>query len=109
MGIDLSIQLRSRPRTFERKIVFIVGLFVAGPATRTPAHYHGVIAAVTPAFMGLFYVSFLPRLGCRPPPERRQRRQINLFAWGPVRARPGLFARRGHAAPRRRAWTSAAK
>ena len=79
----------------------LLGLFVDGADTRTPAHYHGVIAAVTLAFMGLFYVSFLPRLGCRPPPERWQRRQIHLFAWGQLVACLGLFAAGGHGAPRK--------
>ena len=86
-------------------VLFVVGgflgLFVDGADTRTPAHYHGVIAAVTLAFMGLFYVSFLPRLGCRPPPDRWQRRQIHLFAWGQLVACVGLFAAGGHGAPRK--------
>ena len=86
-------------------VLFVVGgflgLFVDGADTRTPAHYHGVIAAVTLAFMGLFYVSFLPRLGCRPPPECWQRRQIHLFAWGQLVACLGLFAAGGHGAPRK--------
>ncbi len=86
-------------------LLFVVGgflgLFVDGADTRTPAHYHGVIAAVTLAFMGLFYVSFLPRLGCQPPPERWQRRQIHLFAWGQLFACLGLFAAGGHGAPRK--------
>ncbi len=86
-------------------LLFVVGgflgVFVDGADTRTPAHYHGVIAAVTLAFMGLFYVSFLPRLGCQPPPERWQRRQIHLFAWGQLFACLGLFAAGGHGAPRK--------
>ena len=78
-----------------------LGLFVDGADTRTPAHYHGVIAAVTLAFMVLFYSTFLPRLGLRPPSERWQRLQIHLFAWGQLVACLGLFAAGGHGAPRK--------
>jgi hypothetical protein len=35
-----------------------LGLFVDGADTRTPAHYHGVVAGVTLAFFGLFFSRF---------------------------------------------------
>lgn len=78
-----------------------LGVFVDGADTRTPAHYHGVIAAVTLAFMGVFYRVVLPRLNRPSPPERWQRRQIHLFAWGQLVACVGLFIAGGHGAPRK--------
>jgi hypothetical protein len=77
------------------------GFFVDGGDTRTPAHYHGVIAAVTLAFMTLFYQVLLPRLGAAAVPDRWQRRQIHLFAWGQLVACIGLFVAGGHGAPRK--------
>jgi cytochrome c oxidase subunit 1 len=78
-----------------------LGLFVDGADTRTPAHYHGVIAAVTLAFMGLFYSVFLPVLGRRGPSGRAIRIQLHLFAWGQLAACVGLFIAGGHGAPRK--------
>jgi len=81
----------------------VLGLFVDGADTRTPAHYHGVIAGVTLAFMGLFYVTFLPLL------ERSLNRgkllfaQIYLFAGGQLAACIGLFLAGGFGAPRKTA------
>ncbi|HSO42220.1 MAG TPA: cbb3-type cytochrome c oxidase subunit I, partial [Rhodospirillales bacterium] len=77
------------------------GLFVDGADTRTPAHYHGVIAAVTLAFMGLFYALILPAMGRVPPAERAMRIQLHLFAWGQLAACVGLFLAGGHGAPRK--------
>jgi len=80
-----------------------LGLFVDGADTRTPAHYHGVIAGVTLAFMGLFFVVFLPALGR---PVRRNRwlyAQIWLFAVGQFAACIGLFLAGGFGAPRKTA------
>jgi hypothetical protein len=77
------------------------GLFVDGADTRTPAHYHGVIASVTLAFMGLFYALILPALGRERPGERAMRVQLHLFAWGQLAACIGLFLAGGHGAPRK--------
>lgn len=77
------------------------GLFVDGADTRTPAHYHGVIASVTLAFMGLFYALILPALGRPRPGERAMRIQLHLFAWGQLAACIGLFLAGGHGAPRK--------
>lgn len=81
----------------------ILGLFVDGADTRTPAHYHGVIAGVTLAFMGLFFAVILPALGR---PVRRSRwlyAQIWLFAVGQFAACIGLFLAGGFGAPRKTA------
>ncbi len=79
------------------------GLFVDGADTRTPAHYHGVIAAVTLAFMGLFYTLFLPALDRAPVFGRALRGQILLFAGGQLMACIGLFLAGGFGAPRKTA------
>ncbi|MGZ9089423.1 MAG: hypothetical protein ACXW3Q_12080 [Rhodoplanes sp.] len=79
------------------------GLFVDGTDTRTPAHYHGVIAAVTLAFMGLFYTLFLPALNRSAPPGKAMAIQIFLFAGGQLTACIGLFLAGGFGAPRKTA------
>ncbi|HRK96706.1 MAG TPA: hypothetical protein PK694_10335, partial [Rhodospirillales bacterium] len=97
-----------RPETVCLALSFVLfavggafGLFVDGADTRTPAHYHGVIAAVTLAFMGLFYALVLPALGRAQPGERAMRIQLHLFAWGQLAACIGLFLAGGHGAPRK--------
>ena len=78
-----------------------LGLFVDGADTRTPAHYHGVIAGVTLAFFGLFFSRFMPLLGKPIENPRRQRLILHLFAWGQLAACIGLFVAGGHGAPRK--------
>jgi cytochrome c oxidase subunit I len=78
-----------------------LGLFVDGADTRTPAHYHGVIAGVTLAFFGLFFARFLPLLGRRLVGGRRLRVILHVFAWGQLAACIGLFIAGGHGAPRK--------
>jgi hypothetical protein len=80
-----------------------LGLFVDGADTRTPAHYHGVIAGVTLAFFGVFFARILPLLGRMPPAHRRSRLILHLFAWGQLVACIGLFIAGGHGAPRKMA------
>jgi hypothetical protein len=80
-----------------------LGLFVDGTDTRTPAHYHGVIAAVTLAFMGLFYTLFLPALNRSAPSGKAMTIQIFLFAGGQLTACIGLFLAGGFGAPRKTA------
>lgn len=81
----------------------VLGMFVDGTDTRTPGHYHGVIAGISTAFMGLFLVVFLPLQ------ERAVRRgkavllQIWLFAVGQGVASLGLFLAGGHGTPRKAA------
>jgi cytochrome c oxidase subunit I len=69
----------------------ILGLFVNGADTRTPAHYHCVVAGITLAFMGLFYGLFLPLLRRHIVVKRAHRIQIWLFAVGQSAAAMGLF------------------
>jgi heme/copper-type cytochrome/quinol oxidase subunit 1 len=81
----------------------VLGLFVDGGDTCTPAHYHGVIAGVTLAVMGTFWSVILPLLGRAAASPRLVRLQIHLFAWGQLAACIGLFIAGGHGAPRKTA------
>ncbi len=81
----------------------ILGLFVDGADTRTPAHYHGVIAGVTLVFMGLFYEIFLPLLGRPLARGKAIYVQIYMFAGGQLAACIGLFLAGGFGAPRKTA------
>lgn len=81
----------------------ILGLFVDGADTRTPAHYHGVIAGVTLVFMGLFYEVFLPLLKRPLVRGKSVYVQIYLFACGQFAACIGLFLAGGFGAPRKTA------
>jgi len=42
-----------------------IGFFESSVDTRTPAHYHAALIAVTLAFMALYFALFLPLLGLR--------------------------------------------
>ncbi len=81
----------------------VLGLFIDGTDTRTPAHYHGVISGVTLAFMGLFYEVFLPLLRRGLARDRVVRVQLWLFAVGQSVAVLGLFWAGGFGAPRKTA------
>lgn len=52
----------------------IIGFFENSVDTRTPAHYHAELIAVTLAFMTLYFALFLPVLGRRT--ERRRLRSL---------------------------------
>ena len=81
----------------------VLGLFVDGADTRTPAHYHGVIAGINLAFMGLFYGLFLPLLGRAVKTGKALRAQFTLFGGGQFFACIGLFLAGGYGAPRKTA------
>ncbi len=80
-----------------------LGLFVDGTDTRTPAHYHGVIASVTIALMGTVYTVVLPRLDRVVRARKTMLWQLHLFCWGQLVACLGLFIAGGHGAPRKAA------
>lgn len=81
----------------------VMGLFVDGQDTRTPAHYHSVIAGVTLAFMALFYVVFIPLLKRRILYPRLSLASVWLFGVGQALASSGLFIAGGHGAARKTA------
>ena len=81
----------------------VLGLFVDGADTRTPAHYHGVIGGVNLVFIGLFVTFFLPLMGHAPKRGRALGALIHMYAWGQVVASIGLFLAGGYGAPRKTA------
>lgn len=81
----------------------ILGLFVDGGDTRTPAHYHGVIAGINLSFMGLFYGLILPLLGRSLERTKALYAQIFMFGGGQFFACIGLFLAGGYGAPRKTA------
>ncbi len=78
-----------------------MGFAVDGADTRTPAHYHGVIAGVNLAIMGLFLFFFLPVLGRKTGSNRSLTILILLFGFGQMLACVGLFLAGGYGAPRK--------
>lgn len=81
----------------------VMGLFVDGQDTRTPAHYHGMIAGVTLAFIALFYNVFLPLMKRRITLPRLSVASVWLFGVGQALASTGLFIAGGHGAARKTA------
>jgi cytochrome c oxidase subunit I len=81
----------------------ILGLFVDGGDTRTPAHYHGIIAGINLSFMGLFYGFFLPLLDRELPRSKALYAQIYMFGGGQLLASIGLFLAGGYGTPRKTA------
>ena len=79
----------------------VLGLFVDGADTRTPAHYHGVIGGINLAFMGLFFSLFLPLLGRALAPGKAVAASIWLYAVGQAVHAIGLFWAGGYGAPRK--------
>lgn len=78
------------------------GFLVDGHDTRTPAHYHGVIAGVNLVMMGLFLTVFLPAIGRGiDTATRKARAQVLLFGLGQAAACVGLFWAGGYGAPRK--------
>ncbi len=80
-----------------------LGFFVDGTDTRTPAHYHGVIAGVNLSMMGLFYVFFLPLMGRHVKYGKALFTQVIMFASGQSLAAIGLFLAGGYGVPRKTA------
>jgi len=81
----------------------VMGLFVDGQDTRTPAHYHGMIAGVTLAFIALFYTVFLPLMKRQISWPRMSLISVWLFGVGQALASSGLFLAGGHGAARKTA------
>ena len=81
----------------------VFGLFVDGADTRTPAHYHGVIAGVTLAFMGLFLDILLPVLDRPVAAGKLRAAAVYCFGFGQLVACVGLFVAGGYGAPRKTA------
>jgi heme/copper-type cytochrome/quinol oxidase subunit 1 len=81
----------------------ILGFFVDGADTRTPAHYHGMIAGVNLVLMGLYLTFILPLIDRPPQGARKIRIQLYLFGIGQFIACIGLFWAGGYGATRKTA------
>lgn len=79
----------------------VLGMFVDGADTRTPAHYHGVIGGINLAFMGLYFAFFLPLVGRATPMRRSIGTLFWLYAVGQALHSLGLFMAGGYGAPRK--------
>lgn len=78
----------------------VLGFAVNGTDTRTPAHYHGLIAGVNLALMGWF-LFVVPTLIGKTPPKRAIKAQLLMFGLGQLLACVGLFWAGGYGAPRK--------
>lgn len=103
-------QIRSREARIALGLsigVFLVGgflgLFVDGTDTRTPAHYHAVIAGVNLALIGVIYVWILPLAGIPPITGKAARFSLWAYGLGQLFASTGLFMAGGYGAPRKTA------
>ena len=77
-----------------------IGLAIAGPDVRVPAHYHGCIVGVTLAMMGLTYL-LLPRLGCAAPRSRAAAWQPWIYGGGQLMHIAGLAISGGYGVQRK--------
>ena len=77
-----------------------IGLAIAGPDVRVPAHYHGCIVGVTLAMMGLTYL-LLPRFGCAAPRSRAAAWQPWIYGAGQLMHIAGLAISGGYGVQRK--------
>lgn len=78
----------------------LFGFMVNGTDTRTPAHYHGLIAGLNLALMGWF-LFVVPTVIGKPHPKRAIKVQLLMFGLGQLIACIGLFWAGGYGAPRK--------
>ncbi|MDO8445705.1 MAG: cbb3-type cytochrome c oxidase subunit I [Deltaproteobacteria bacterium] len=77
-----------------------VSLFIRGSNLKIPSHYHGVIGAVTTAFMGLTYY-IIPLLGREVWSQKMAKYQPYLYATGQAIFVLGMFWAGAHGVPRK--------
>jgi heme/copper-type cytochrome/quinol oxidase subunit 1 len=78
----------------------MVSLFIQGSNLKIPSHYHGVIGAVTTAFMGLTYY-VIPILDKKVWSEKMAKYQPYLYATGQALFVLGMFWAGAHGVPRK--------
>lgn len=78
----------------------MVSLFIRGSNLKIPSHYHGVIGAVTTAFMGLAYY-IIPLLGREVWSRKMAKYQPYLYATGQALFVLGMFWAGAHGVPRK--------
>jgi cytochrome c oxidase subunit I len=78
-----------------------MGLLISGSDTRTPAHYHAVITAVSVSSAGMLLTFGLDELGLAPASARATRGLIALYGGGQFVASIGMFVAGGYGAARK--------
>lgn len=78
----------------------IFALFIQDSNTKIPAHYHGVIGAVTISFMGLTYY-ILPAMKRNIPAPKLARIQPYIYGIGQILFAVGMFWAGGHGVARK--------
>lgn len=78
----------------------VVSLFIRGSNLKIPSHYHGVIGAVTTAFMGLAYY-IIPLLDRKVWSDKMAKYQPYLYATGQALFVIGMFWAGAHGVPRK--------
>ena len=85
-------------------LLFAIGgvfaLFIQDSNTKIPAHYHGVIGAVTISFMGLTYY-LLPAMKRKLPAPKLARMQPYMYGIGQILFSVGMFWAGGHGVARK--------
>ena len=79
----------------------VMGFLITGSDTRTPAHYHAVITAVSVSSVGMLLTFGLDVLGRAPAPARATRILIGLYAGGQFVASIAMFVAGGYGAARK--------
>jgi cytochrome c oxidase subunit I len=78
-----------------------MGFLISGSDTRTPAHYHAVITAVSVSSAGVLLTFGLENLGRMPASARATRALIGLYGGGQFVASIGMFVAGGYGAARK--------
>ncbi len=79
----------------------MMGFLITGSDTRTPAHYHAVITAVSVSSAGMLLTFGLKELGKPPAPPRVTRLLIGLYGGGQFVASIAMFVAGGYGALRK--------
>ncbi len=79
----------------------VMGFLITGSDTRTPAHYHAVVTAVSVSSAGMLLTFGLDALRLPPVPARAVRWLIGLYAGGQFVASIGMFVAGGYGAMRK--------
>src|SRR5277367_3733474 len=79
----------------------VMGFLIDGSDTRTPAHYHAVITAVSVSSAGMLLTYGLKQLGKPPAPPRLTRTLIGLYGGGQFVASIAMFVAGGYGALRK--------
>ncbi len=78
-----------------------MGFLIDGSDTRTPAHYHAVITAVSVSSAGMLLTYGLKELGKPPAPPRATRLLLGLYGGGQFVASIAMFVAGGYGALRK--------